>query len=336
MKKNILFTTGISAVAVVAGVSPAIVSATNNQSTVVNVPVDSSQSNPVNPNETNTPNQEENLNQPTVDKNLAVAPKNDLFTYRIEHFNYLVDSSFNDFLLNLFSQENFFFNNKSSFENANQYFNVIVTYKEGSAQVSAVTGHTFNLEVTPVNGKTWENKSIEPKLVNVVVKDDAIADAQAPIGSVLTYKNAINGSEIKNDSDLNIYLFNLFEKENQIPNLLIPENAINFSNVKISYVLGTANLQEKTFRIIAEAVDGHKWSSSVTNSETLIGMSFNVNIENIFYEKDKLFEIGTPEPGEQIVPPSLKPQSNNNNNNFEIGTAEPGNQLLLFPLKFIK
>ncbi|MDE5841857.1 MAG: hypothetical protein K2N92_01195, partial [Malacoplasma sp.] len=277
-KKKILITAGIGTAAVVAGVSPAIVSATNTQSSSINVNPNNP-SNPVDPNNPTNPDNP-NVDDPVDVANLATIPTNDEFVYSIDHFNSLPDFLLDQYLQKLFAETNFFEEYKDSFKNSSEYSNVVVTYKKDSVNE---VNKTFELLVTPVSGKTWSNKTNDAKTVVVNIKNIEDLDAEAPSSDVVvSYNRKIDGTFFKNNADLNKYLYELF-LEDQSEYFSVPEGNLNFKNVNISYFLQTADLSNKTFKVSVSPQDKHNWNESLKYSNSV---TFTVKMTNFVKQND--------------------------------------------------
>ncbi|MDE5545551.1 MAG: hypothetical protein K2I76_02975, partial [Malacoplasma sp.] len=241
-KKKILITAGIGTAAVVAGVAPAIASATNIQSSNINVnPGTTNPDNPGNP----------DINNPDDVTNLATIPTNDEFVYSIDNFNVLPNVLVDEYLQNLFAKENFFDEYKGSFTNSSEYANVAITYKKNSVNE---INKTFELLATPINGKTWSDNTNETKTITVNIKNIETADAVAPDkNTVVSYNREIDGTFLKTNQDLNSLLSQLFSEDQSA---YFP----NFKNVKFTYILQTADLTNRTFKMIVAPLDKHNWN----------------------------------------------------------------------------
>ncbi|MDE7112385.1 MAG: hypothetical protein K2N92_02170, partial [Malacoplasma sp.] len=241
-KKKILITAGIGTAAVVAGVAPAIASATNIQSSNINVnPGTTNPDNPGNP----------DINNPDDVTNLATIPTNDEFVYSIDNFNVLPNVLVDEYLQNLFAKENFFDEYKGSFTNSSEYANVAITYKKNSVNE---INKTFELLATPINGKTWSDNTNETKTITVNIKNIETADAVAPDkNTVVSYNREIDGTFLKTNQDLNSLLSQLFSEDQSA---YFP----NFKNVKFTYILQTADLTNRTFKMIVAPLDKHNWT----------------------------------------------------------------------------
>ncbi|MDE5841537.1 MAG: hypothetical protein K2H11_01000, partial [Malacoplasma sp.] len=241
-KKKILITAGIGTAAVVAGVAPAIASTTNIQSSNINVnPGTTNPDNPGNP----------DINNPDDVTNLATIPTNDEFVYSIDNFNVLPNVLVDEYLQNLFAKENFFDEYKGSFTNSSEYANVAITYKKNSVNE---INKTFELLATPINGKTWSDNTNETKTITVNIKNIETADAVAPDkNTVVSYNREIDGTFLKTNQDLNNLLSQLFSEDQSA---YFP----NFKNVKFTYILQTADLTNRTFKMIVAPLDKHNWT----------------------------------------------------------------------------
>ncbi|MDE6429435.1 MAG: hypothetical protein K2K18_02910, partial [Malacoplasma sp.] len=241
-KKKILITAGIGTAAVVAGVAPAIASTTNIQSSNINVnPGTTNPDNPGNP----------DINNPDDVTNLATIPTNDEFVYSIDNFNVLPNVLVDEYLQNLFAKENFFDEYKGSFTNSSEYANVAITYKKNSVNE---INKTFELLATPINGKTWSDNTNETKTITVNIKNIETADAVAPDkNTVVSYNREIDGTFLKTNQDLNSLLSQLFLEDQSA---YFP----NFKNVKFTYILQTADLTNRTFKMIVAPLDKHNWT----------------------------------------------------------------------------
>lgn len=287
MKKKILITTGVSTLAVVAGVTPSVISNTNSQSTIVDdlnptnptEPVDPTD--PTNPDPTN-PTEPVDPSEPSK-TDFATIPTSDVFSYKIENFHSLGNEELDEFFQKLFSETDFFEEFKTSFKNNNEYTDVIIAYKINSA--SDVDSY-FELLVTPIEGKTWSDDSTNSKTVKVSINNIEEADAEAPkMGQEISYDVEIDGTNIKTDSDLNNYLLNLFENVNEFENLTIPESSLSFKNVDVNYLSDSANFEDKTFKISVSPKDGHRWSDAMESDVTFSSYEILVKITNFVASK---------------------------------------------------
>ncbi|MDE5952864.1 MAG: hypothetical protein K2G48_01975 [Malacoplasma sp.] len=284
-KKRILITSSVGAAAVIAGVSPAIASTTNTQSSTVNVPTDpvvdpsvdpvnpgdqtdpnqpGDQTDPVNPGDQTDPNQPGEPVEPVepVEPTYATAPSEDNFTLQFTLYT-MNDKGLNDYFKNRISSSQYEGFVERNFANADQYSNVNITYVPDSASFAT---NSFQVYATPIEGAVWENTKDDSNQRTITVKIDNAAktpDATVPAKSKNSSFNIkISDQSIKTDADLNNWMKNYFNTSFNL-NHFTPETPdYVFKNVKLTYVENSASIANKSFKVKATPLDGHAWSNT--------------------------------------------------------------------------
>ncbi|MDE5767550.1 MAG: hypothetical protein K2H56_03300 [Malacoplasma sp.] len=300
-KKRILITSSVGAAAVIAGVSPAIASNTNTQSSTVNVPVD-----PVNPDDQKNPNNPDDQKDPVnpddpvdpvdpddpvdpvdpddpvdpvdpVEPTYATAPSEDNFTLQFALYT-MNDKGLNDYFKNKISNSQYEGFIEKNFANADQYTNVNITYVPDSASFAT---NSFQVYATPIEDAIWENTKDDSSQRIVTVKIDNSAkspDATVPIKSKNSSFNvAIKDKNIKTNTDLNKWLSNYFKTTYKLTDFTpaTPDNI--FKNVNLSYVENSADLANKSFKVKATPLAGHAWANNTFYKNTIVD-SFDMDI----------------------------------------------------------
>ena len=266
MKKKILFATGISTVAAVAGVAPAIASVTNTQSSTVDV---------------NDPTKDPSTPVDPSSPIVATLPSSDSFTYKVDYDGQTTNEGLNEYLSSLFSATDFFNSYKTSFTNYSQYTNVKVVYENNSANFE---NKTFKLSVTPIEKAVWSDKTSAKKTILVNMPNFKIAEpvvpvtptiATSPASDMFTYQ--VNYSGPTSNEGLNKYLSNLFASANFFDNFRSSFlNNTEYTNVKVVYENNSANFNNKSFKLGVTPLGKAVWEDKTSTNKRTV----SVNIQN--------------------------------------------------------
>ncbi len=325
-KKKILITAGIGTAAVVAGVAPAIASATNTQSSSVTIsdavnptipgdqtdisnpgdsdnqtdpnnPVNPGDSdnqtdpnNPVNPGDQTDPNNPDEPNIPVDDptSTYATAPDEDIFTLQIALYS-TSDANLNRYFSNISYSNviNDYYYFHRNFQNSNQYSNVRISYVENS-----ISNNTFEIKITPIGDAVWKStKNNDQKIIKVTMGNSvSLPDATVPVkprnGS---FDAVIVDPTIKSNDDLNKWLVNYFE-EYKISDFSVINEDYDYKNVTLSYVENSANVANKTFKVKATPIAGHSWSNVAFYNGTITdAFTLDVSFKNLD-NSDRVFD----------------------------------------------
>ena len=143
----------------------------------------------------------------------------------------------------------------------------------------------FQIAVTPLEGFGWNGKDTDTKVIDVAIQKFSIAPisiATAPTKAKLA--GSIVNMNILNYWDLQNWIVSSLDRQTLqiLPN---DGTATAFSNVKISYLSGSVNMDNKNFKIQVTPKSGYSWKGQKT-AET---KTITVDIPQILYAGNSVF-----------------------------------------------